>query len=80
MIRTTKDFLRDIILGKTKFTCSGYPIPDSHKVVDYVLTIGQQMYNYSCPICGFGQGGSMSPKDCQELRELQEEAGGDILG
>ena len=73
MSRTLKEYLRDIILGKLEpLRCSGYPIQKSHQVVDYKLTIGERIYSYCCPICGFGQGGSLSEQDCNELRELQQ--------
>ena len=71
-IQTTEDFLRDTILGKVStYTCCGYHASQHHKLAKYTLTVGKGTYFYCCPICGFGEGGTLSEEVCDELRELQ---------
>jgi hypothetical protein len=72
-VRTTVDFIEDVIRGKEKYKCVGFPIPYTHDVVEYQLTIGKSMYSYACPKCGYGEGGSLSEEVCKKLQALQKE-------
>lgn len=68
-----EEYLEDLITGKEKsHRCSGYPLPNTHEMRDYVLYIGKGFYSYACPECGFGQGGSLSEEACERLRKIQE--------
>lgn len=71
-IRTMAEMLAEIITGKSKpYTCTGFPIPGSHKLIEYDLSLGISSYLYICPICGFGQGGGLSKEEVNALADLR---------
>ncbi len=71
-IRTIAEMLAEIIIGKAKlYTCSGFPIPGTHKLIEYDLSLGIASYVYVCPICGFGQAGSLSEEEVNALSDLR---------
>lgn len=72
-IITTEKFIETIIIGTQKpYRCSGYL--KWHKSVDYELNIGKSIYSYACPICGFGEGGSINEKIAERLQKLQRDS------
>ncbi len=71
-IRTIAEMLAEIITGKsTPYVCTGFPIPGTHKRVEYDLSLGITSYLYMCPICGFGQGGGLSEEEVNALADLR---------
>lgn len=69
---SVRAFLGDIVEGKMqKPVCSGFPIPGAHEVTEWELHIGETSYRFVCPLCGFGQAGSLARGESDWLLELQ---------